>query len=464
MLVGECVRAAEQDRHPEPATGGAAGEGVGEDRSGGDDDVAGAVGVGGSADVRGDGVAVGTLDPGEPRGGGRDADDLVAAVGRREVEPAAGAADGAAEPPVGAVVPGLAGGEHALGVDVEDAQVLLLERGHDEVALEVAPLGAPEEGGPGGGDGGRARGPRGGEVGVAVVAAGRLGSVADPGPGLARPAVVAAGDEEVDLVVDGGSVLDGVDAAGAAGLEGEALRVAVPHRVDVVLGPVDDGVVGGDAAGAGHPQDLAAAAAPVLGERLGAAVAHRHPQVTGVVHLERASVVGAAGLHAPEQDRRGAPRRGPGDRVAEDLVDPAAAAVVLARRAHVEVGEGSEVGVDRHAHDPRLARAELDVGDGDGALEGGAGAPVVEHPDPARPLGGDHPTVGQEGEVPGDDERVGDDRLGGRRGSRHRPGRGRRGSTRRRSCGEGRRHGEGGYGSQNRSNESCAKHQGSPPQ
>ena len=240
--------------------------------------------------------------------------------------------------------------------------------------------------------------------------------------GVARPAVVAAGDDEVDLVVHVGTVLGGVDLVGA-GPDGDPLRVAVPHRVHGVADAGDDRIVGGDRAVAIDAQHLPVQARPVLRVRRVGRVADRDPQAAESVHLDRAAVVGGVGGRAGEKHGGRRPgRQARAERVAQDLVLPAATPGVIPRGTDVDLPVGGEVDVDRDPHQAGLAFG-ADRWDGDRLDERRSRGGRAVDPDPSGALGHEHPPVRQEGHVPWDRERRGDHRGGeGRRRGSHTTG------------------------------------------
>src|SRR5688500_6930831 len=81
----------------------------------------------------------------------RDPDDAVAGTVRRgDVERAVRTDDYRSQPPEPAVDERLLERDCAIGRDGEAAQILFLERAHDQVAFPLAPLLTDEEGGAGG--------------------------------------------------------------------------------------------------------------------------------------------------------------------------------------------------------------------------------------------------------------------------------------------------------------------------
>src|SRR5687767_2461604 len=273
-------------------------------------------------------------------GGGGDPDDPVVAVegvppsvlvGGGDVDGAIGGDDDVAQAPEGLVEEDLLGGDRSVGVEGQAAEVLLLQGHEQHRALPARDEVGVVDGAPGGGD--------------------RRGPVLDAVASRARPAVVVAALEVVDLVAPVRAVLGGEEPA--RGGEAQALHVSV------TLG--EDGRLPG---GRVEPEDLAVEAAVVLGRLLLVGVAR--PDVEGAVMTEGqpAAVVNHRLVDARHEDRRG----GPGSVVADE-------AVVGGRRvpevAPIEPVEGD-------AHQPALAGLD-DTGDGLGG--------VTEAPDPARPLG-----------------------------------------------------------------------------
>ncbi len=233
-----------------------------------------------------------------------------------------------------------------------------------------------------------------------------------------RPAVVPAGQDEVELVAPLGTVLGDPDVPGL-GVDRQALGVPVPVAPDLGTGavPPDEGIVGGDPAVVVQADHDAVVVGEVLGRVAlqvalgrGLAVAHRDEEVALAVEGETGAVV------AP------APRVG-----LEDLLH-VREAVVLEAPAHyggggfgaalhrlgiaeVEESVRGEVGMGYHVEEPGLTPG-VDLGNPLHRV--GEEPPVADDAEPARLLRDQHVAAGQEGDRPGSHEPVhhGDDAEG----------------------------------------------------
>ena len=270
----------------------------------------------------------------------------------------------------------------------EPPDVLFLERGHEQLVAEVAPVRRAREGRAAGGDG-RASGR------PARVAEARLRR----GPPVDRPAVVAAADQQVDLVLLVGAVLGRVPAP-VDGMDRDTLGIAVAEAEDGgrPAGTRQDRVVGRNGAVAVEAQDLAVEARRVLRVVAARRVAHRDVQLAVATELEGTPVVHDRGAHPVAHDVPVERERRPGGHpVAQHLVAPCAA--VRARGADIEVPVRRERRVQRECHRPRLPLG-ADARDRERAQERRAGSAARVDADPARPFGHEHPAVGRERDVP----------------------------------------------------------------
>ena len=215
----------------------------------------------------------------------------------------------------------------------------------------------------------------------------------------ARPAVVGAPAQDVDLVVAARTVpaaravLGGEQAPGLR-LPGEALRVAVAdaERRRALGRPVAAVLL------LAEPQDLALAPRGVLRARALARVAGRYVEVPVGPEAQGAGVVVAGVSDAVEHDRLALH--------AAVLPAPALHLVALVGgrdQVHVRLAV-VELGVERDAHQAGLAlREHVDLGD-----RLGPDLAIGYEAHPARALGHERVAVGQEGDVPRDLEAGGD--------------------------------------------------------
>jgi len=282
-------------------------------------------------------------------------------------------------------------------VQADHPELLALEHGHGQPTLPTAPLRAREERAARRGDGRVARRPH-RHLGV--------GELDQVGHGLALvvarstagwhgiPAVVRACDEEVDLVVTVGAVLDGEGLARRG--EGDALHVAVAVVVDA---RVERGWrVADDATAVGiDPQDLAAERRRAL--RVGAhrGVARAHPDVAvGPEPRPTARVTTADGGDAGDDV-------GPVRETGGGVVDPPAheADIDGARDVGLEAGVDAPVGgegrVHGYAQHAPLPRRQHVGRRSQGADRAGGGDADV---DAAHPLGEHQVARREEGQVP----------------------------------------------------------------
>ena len=279
----------------------------------------------------------------------------------------------------------------------------LLQGADEDVALPRREQVAGVDGEAGGGDGGQPHHDR-----RLVAVAGRVRR--DPRAGIEapeahqRPAVVAAGLEDVELVAAVGAVLVLPDVPGP-GVQREAEGVAVPDGVDLrpVARLAHEGVVVGHRAVVVEPQHLAAQAHGVLGGHEEVAV--QGPDASAGRHVDLA--VGA------ERDAAVEPRVGVerlGDHEVLDVVqrvplEPApregrraAAVVVPLGVGHVDQPVVGELGVEGDVHQAAVA-----VGPHLGQARDGLRVELIvpHHAQPAVPLGDEHAAVGHERDGPG---------------------------------------------------------------
>ena len=300
--------------------------------------------------------------------------------------------------------------QRAAGSEAQEAQLRLAQGGDRQPPVPCAPLLALQEDAPTGGQG--------------PVPAGRplrrdgVGEFAPVGHGRAAfgverravrvhrvEPVVAALDQQVDLVVPVGSVLHRPHLAGARAKR-QSLRVAVPVGVDKGLraaGP--EGVVRRPGPGRlVHAQHLAAEGIQVLGDRRHCRVAGGDPQIVLGAEAQPAAAVPASraygdAAHQGVLDaggRRVAGVDGPRDHLYFRR-RPTGVPVALAG---VEAPVAGEIRVHHDGHQPDLEGIEL-VGEVPGALQLPNG-PVGEADGQREvPFGKQHRAVGREGEVPG---------------------------------------------------------------
>src|SRR2546430_2526127 len=341
----------------------------------------------------------------------RDADDLVSRpVAGRQVERPVGALSSGAEAAVRRVKEDvLLSGNRA--DEREAAQVRFVEGREEERAVVGAPLNTASEVGAACRERDVARGPR--WIDKARVA---TRSAAD------RVPVVRTRAEDVDLVVRVVAVLDLNDATGP-GLEGQALRVPIPHRVH--SRPSGSAghhrVVRRDASVSVHAEDFSVQHVRVLPVRRVSGVAHRDPELAVGAEADPATVVIAVRAHARADHVAIEDRCVAVHPEALHLVEPQAA--VIHGHADVEEVVGRERRVELDAHEPGLAR-RVDVRDREdiGQLRGVWRAARVDEDVPDA-LGHEHPPIGREGQVPRDREPGSNDRRGqsrnGARRQRH---------------------------------------------
>ena len=274
----------------------------------------------------------------------------------------------------------------------ETAKVLLLQRAHDQIALPIAPARADQERRAGGRERRRAGGPGRREVvGRRPAAVGNRSGIERAGE--ARVAVVAAGDDDVDLVVDIGAVLGRHDEPG--GRHGDPLRIAMAEAVDRAA----ERVVVGDRSVERQAQDLAVERVRVLDAVLAGrlvCVADGDPE-RAIGGLDGAALVARAAHrladgHDLERRQRAIVRQGRAQKL--DAPWLAGVAARVARGADVD-GRA----VDRDAHQARLELG-ADVGDRRGVEERRVGRRGFEDEDPAGSFRHEHAAVRREGDVP----------------------------------------------------------------
>ena len=133
-----------------------------------------------------------------------------------------------------------------------------------------------------------------------------IGAAVVDAVGGARPAVVGAGLEEVELVAAARPVLDLPHPAGL-GMHREALRIAMAPGEDLRprTGPADEGIVRRHRAVVPQAHDLAAEVAEILRARLVVALARRDiHQPRAVEGDARAEMQAARGARQGLEDRR----------------------------------------------------------------------------------------------------------------------------------------------------------------
>ena len=244
--------------------------------------------------------------------------------------------------------------ERAVFGELEDLEILLLQHRHRQTTIPCPPILAVKEHCSAGRDGRESRSPlghdgvgKGVEVGHGHLLVVRRGRV---------PAVVASGDNEVDLIVVVRAVPNHPDLFGV-GTEREPLRVAVAVAVNGgllrrIVGIAERVVWSATARLRVHPQDLACQRVQVLGCTCNLAVACGNPQVTVRAKQYPAAAVPSVALEVNPADQR--------------VIDAGSAAIGLVHSprnhlhfcpvflclAGVEAPVVVEVGINGKAHQP----------------------------------------------------------------------------------------------------------------